>query len=196
MHAQLIFHICKCPSGMAINIQRDNFERSTMSIDVESTSTIADVKQHIELLRPVKPSADLILFFEREQLRDDNHTLKACGVEPDSTLLLCKQLKLHIRLPTEKVIKVKILSSVAVPTFVDIIVAKEGLVLSEPQSMFCFFKTSNQRRTLGDCNIESGATLHLTEECKLPFFSTGTIYCITHLQCCLEEEDLYIVCCA
>ena len=71
-----------------------------LSMDVEPTSTIEDVKRYINLalVRLGKRSIieRCLLHFDRKLLEDSKLTLKNCGIESQSTLQLSTMLELHV----------------------------------------------------------------------------------------------------
>ena len=88
---------------MAINIRMDvpDCRASTLSVDVEPTSTIADVKRHIDhIMRSRKQSLNIgyDIYFNGKLLEENSPTLKDCGVESQSTLQLSVTLHLCIEM--------------------------------------------------------------------------------------------------
>lgn len=169
---------------MVIAVKKDDYACSTLKMNVESITTSADIKRCIDHnMRHEKLSPDYSLFFERKQL-EDNHTLKDCGVEHESTLLLCKILILHIRIYTRKVITIRIKSSLTLWALKNMIVAREQLV-PDPAMLIGFRYLGHSLeygQTLADCNIENGATLHLVDSKLFPVCFLTSFYCscITH----------------
>ena len=84
---------------MVINVKKDRSSSSLLSVNVEPTSTIADVKNSICYIKSMRQllKSEYHLYFEGNRL-EDNLTLKDCGVESRSTLQFSKKLQLHIRM--------------------------------------------------------------------------------------------------
>ena len=154
---------------MVITIKKDVSRTSLFSLNVESTSTIADVKRNIDRIQSEKQcqSFNYNLYFKRNLLEEKNLTLKDYGVVSHSTLQLSKKLHLHIKLVVyhshKKSISITDLSSTTVSTIKRRIIQTEQFP-HQPTEFSLHFLGNKLRdtATLSDHNIQDGASLILT----------------------------------
>ena len=150
---------------MVVTIRRDDSESSFMKVDVESTSTIADVKQCIDHLDPGKLSPEVNLHFNGELL-EDNLTLGDYGVEALSTLMLSEILCLHIWLSPRETISVKVLTSDEIGNVKDQVIRNNHLRHGDYVMDFSGSRLEDTKR-VSDYNIGYGSTLSLYRIGKL-----------------------------
>ena len=153
---------------MVVTISMDvSRGHSLLSMDVESTSTIMDVKRCIDHVQSAagKRSPEYDLYFNGNLL-EENLTLKDCGVESQSTLQLAKSLHLQIRvMERPSIITLSALSSDTIDTVKHRISQTEHLP-DEP-SYYCLCFLGNRlvdTATLSDCDVQDGSILQLIQE--------------------------------
>ena len=154
---------------MVITIRKDVSRTSLLSLNVETTSTIADVKRDIDCMQSEKRcrSSKYDLYFKRNLLEEENLTLKDYGVVSHSTLQFSKKLHLHIKLVLyhshERSISITDLSSTTVSTIKCRIIRTEQLPHQPTEFSLCFLGNKlRDTATLSDHNIQDGASLILT----------------------------------
>ena len=147
---------------MVIAIRKDDDESSVINLEVESTTTITNLKRELYRLLPEKLSPELALRFNGKPLQD-GLTLGDYGVEPQSTLVLCEILCLHIQLPSKETTHIKVLSSETVGDVKNQVIRKEHLPNADwhlrHHSNWLFLDNS---KTFSDNNIQHGSVLHLS----------------------------------
>ena len=152
--------------GMVITIKMDISGSSPFSMDVESNSTIADVKSYIDRVRPDigKRSPNYDLYLNANPLKE-SLTLKDCGVESQSTLQLSKSLQLQIRMMEgpSNTISLSALSADTVDTITRRIVQTQRLPnkSSIKYRMKFMGKELAAVATLSDCKVQDGSVLEL-----------------------------------
>lgn len=154
---------------MVITIRLDVSRAPLLSMDVESTNTIADIKKYIDRVQPDvgKRSPKYDLYFNGKLLKESLE-LKDCGVDPESqsTLQLSKTLQLQIRMMARpytntSTISLSALSSDTVDGIKRRIVQTERLS-SEFQYCLRFLgKELPDSATLSDCKVQDGSMLHI-----------------------------------
>ena len=148
--------------GMVVTIRMDVSGSPHLNMDVESTSTIVDIKRHIDHVQSAagRRSPEYDLYFNGNLL-EENLTLKDCGVESQSTLQLAKSLHLQIRvMERPSTITLSALSSDTVNTIKRRIIQTEQLP-NEPSCCLCFLGNRLvDTATLSDCNVQDGSILH------------------------------------
>ena len=149
---------------MVIAIRKDDDESSVINLEVESTTTIIDLKGDMHRLLPEKLSPELALRFNGKPLQD-GLTLGDCGVEPQSTLVLCEILCLHIQLPSKETTHIKVLSSETVGDVKNQVIQK-GHFFSESAKWVLYqhyLMDLDDSKTFSDNNIQHGSVLHLSQ---------------------------------
>lgn len=144
---------------MVVTIQKDGDESSPMNVEVESTSTVADVKQYIDRLQPGKLSPEIDLHFNGKLL-EDNFTLRDYGVEPLSILILSEILCLHVWLSPSETITVKVRTSDEIGSVMDQVIGNNHLHHGDYIVDFSDCRLVETKR-FSDYNIGYGATLFL-----------------------------------
>ena len=154
---------------MVITIRLDVSRAPLLSMDVESTNTIADIKRYIDRVQPDvgKRSPKYDLYFNGKLLKESLE-LKDCGVDPESqsTLQLSKSLQLQIRMmarpySNNSTISLSALSSDTVDGIKRRIVQTERL---SNEFQFCLRflgKELPDSATLSDCKVQDGSMLHI-----------------------------------
>lgn len=153
---------------MVIAIRKNDPQQSLLvNIDVEPTSTVADIKGYIGRVQRGNHSPELNLHFNGKLLQDE-HTLRDCGVGPRSTLLLSEIFLVHVmlrRLPRAtskaRLVSVKVISTDRVADIINQVIEKEHL----PQSTDHLLLTASQGLFAGylvsECSIQNGSILRL-----------------------------------
>ena len=195
---------------MVITIRKDVSRTSLLSLNVESTSTVADVKRDIDRMQSEKrhQSPNYNLYFKRNLLEEENYTLKDYGVVSHSTLQLSKKLHLHINLVVyhshKKSISITDLSSTTVSTIKRRIIQTEQLP-HQPTEFSLRFLGNKLRdtATLSDHNIQDGASLILTNrprrvcygsrgvKCNICLIIAGAVLCLPCVLACCCVALLY-----
>jgi hypothetical protein len=152
---------------MVITIRLDVSGSPLLSVDAESTSTIADTKRYIDCVRPDtgKRSPKYDLYFNGNLLKE-SLTLKDCGVESQSILQLSKSLQLQIRMMagSSNTFSLSALSSDTVDGIKRRIVQTQRLPNESQTIKYCLQflgKELSDGATLSDCKVQDGSILML-----------------------------------
>ena len=154
---------------MVITIRLDVSGAPLLSMDVESTNTIADIKRYIDRVQPDvgKRSPKYDLYFNGKLLKESLE-LKDCGVDPESqsTLQLSKSLQLQIRMMARpysntSTISLSALSSDTVDGIKRRIVQTERLSNEFQYCLRFLGKDLPDSATLSDCKVQDGSMLHI-----------------------------------
>ena len=155
--------------GMVITIRLDVSGAPLLSMDVESTNTIADIKRYIDYVQPDvgKRPPKYDLYFNGKLLKESLE-LKDCGVDPESqsTLQLSKTLQLQIRMMARpycntSTISLSALSSDTVDDIKRRIVQTERLPNEFQYCLRFLGKELPDSATLSDCKVQDGSMLHI-----------------------------------
>ena len=151
---------------MVITIRLDVSGTPLLSMDVESTNTIADIKRYIDHVQPDvgKRSPKYDLYFNGKLLKE-SLKLKDCGVDPESqlTLQLSKSLQLQIRMMARpsNTISLSALSSDTVDGIKHRIVQTKRLPNEFQYCLQFLGKELPDSATLSDCKVQDGSMLHV-----------------------------------
>ena len=161
---------------MTINIRMDIPGRarggsSLLSMDVEPTSTIEDVKWYINLALAGSGKQSLIkhclLHFDGKLLEDSKLTLKDCGIESQSTLQLSTMLQLHIDMEGLSFVNLSDISLILTASSSDTVDAVKDKIIQikqlaiEPSACFLYYNYEKLEDSakLSDYDVEDGSRL-------------------------------------
>ena len=142
-------------------VKKVDSESSFMNIAVESTSSIADVKQCIDRMQRGKLSPEINLYFNGKLLKD-NSTLSDKGVVPLSTLEFAEVLCLHIWLSSGETTSIHVLTSDEIGDVKNRIMRMEHLRRGHYALKFSGQRLEETKR-ISDYDIPYGSTLLLQE---------------------------------
>lgn len=170
-----------------------DIQGSLFSIDIESTSTIAEVKRYISGC--IHSSfVEHSLYFNGKLLEENSLTLKDCGVEPQSTLQLSTILHLHIEMVGSFAdlsnISISALSSDAIDTVKrKIIQTKELPIQPSACSLYYLSNHLEDPATLAYYNIKDGSALQFNSSVRVYRAAPHSMMIALCLPCFL------IICC-